>query len=162
MSALKLLLDDFNEVDYNLIAIHSSLEDFRLAYFINQKLPIVLSKSKKNVEVISKYGEVAFIQFIFNDVTKDINWHLIQNKTEIVKFNKSTDQNLFLNNEMATVQKVFLLSEYKKVDYLLKIDAILNPEEIDLIVKKINTISNITTVYAINPNDIKSKNNLIF
>jgi hypothetical protein len=37
-------LGDFDEVDYYLIAIHTSLEDYRLAYFINQQLPINLSK----------------------------------------------------------------------------------------------------------------------
>jgi hypothetical protein len=46
MATHKLDLGDFDEVDYYLIAIHTSLEDYRLAYFINQKLPINLSKSK--------------------------------------------------------------------------------------------------------------------
>jgi hypothetical protein len=36
MAIHKLDLGDFDEIDYNLIAIHTSLEDFRLAYFINQ------------------------------------------------------------------------------------------------------------------------------
>jgi hypothetical protein len=37
-------LGEFDAIDYHLIAIHTSLEDYRLAYFINQKLPINLSK----------------------------------------------------------------------------------------------------------------------
>jgi hypothetical protein len=45
MATHKLDLGDFDEVDYYLIAIHTSLEDYRLAYFINQ-LPINLSKSR--------------------------------------------------------------------------------------------------------------------
>jgi hypothetical protein len=35
MAIHKLDLGEF-EVDYNLIAIHTSIEDYRLAYFINQ------------------------------------------------------------------------------------------------------------------------------
>jgi hypothetical protein len=38
MAIYKLALDDFEEADYQLIALHTTLEDYRLAYFINQKL----------------------------------------------------------------------------------------------------------------------------
>jgi len=162
MAALKLNFDDFDEVDYDLIAIHTSLEDYRLAYMINQQLPIILSKNKKNVEVISKFGEVLFSQFSFFDDTKEISWHLVQNKNEIVNFKKSTDRNLFFNKEIETVLKVFLLPEYKKVDYFLKIENDQNTVNIEFILKKLNTITNISTVYIVNPNTIKSKNNLIF
>jgi hypothetical protein len=162
MAALKLNFDDFDEVDYDLIAIHTSLEDYRLAYMINQQLPIVLSKNKKNVEVISKFGEIFFSQFSFFDDAKEISWHLVQNKNEIVNFKKNTDQNLFFNKDLETVSKVFLLSEHKKVDYFLKIENDQNPVNIEFILKKLNTITNISTVYIVNPNTIKSKNNLIF
>ncbi|MPT36827.1 MAG: IPExxxVDY family protein, partial [Flavobacterium sp.] len=36
MAIHKLLINDFISEDYELIAIHSTLEDYRLAYFINQ------------------------------------------------------------------------------------------------------------------------------
>ena len=72
MAVLKLHLDEFDEVDYELIAIHSSIEDFRLAYFINQKLPIVLSKSKDEVGVMVKEGEAFFSKFTFDDHKNDI------------------------------------------------------------------------------------------
>jgi hypothetical protein len=39
-------LGEFDAIDYHLIAIHTSLEDYRLAYFINQ-VPINLSKSNE-------------------------------------------------------------------------------------------------------------------
>ena len=39
MAIHKLDLGEFDEIDYYLIAIHTSLEDYRLAFFINQKLP---------------------------------------------------------------------------------------------------------------------------
>ena len=41
MAIHKLHIDEFDEVDYELIAIHTSLEDYRLAYFLNKKLPIL-------------------------------------------------------------------------------------------------------------------------
>jgi hypothetical protein len=45
MATHKLELGDFDDIDYYLIAIHTSLEDYRIAYF-NQRLPINLSKSE--------------------------------------------------------------------------------------------------------------------
>ena len=51
MAIHKLDLGEFDEIDYYLIAIHTSLEDYRLAYFINQKLPVNLSKSENEIQI---------------------------------------------------------------------------------------------------------------
>jgi hypothetical protein len=58
---------EFDKVDYNLIAIHTSIEDYRLAYFINQKLPINLSKSNEEVQIKIKGGETTFSRFDYYD-----------------------------------------------------------------------------------------------
>jgi hypothetical protein len=162
MAVLKLHLDEFDEVDYELIAIHSSVEDFRLAYFINQKLPIVLSKSKDEVGVMVKEGEAFFSKFTFDDYKNDILWSLIQNKNDIILQHKSTGQNLFLNTNMETLRKVHLISDLKKVDYFLKIENNNNTFQLEEIVNKLNKIERISAVYAVVPEKIKSKNNLIF
>ena len=162
MAVLKLHLDEFDEVDYELIAIHSSIEDFRLAYFINQKLPIVLSKSKDEVGVMVKEGEAFFSNFTFVDHKNDILWSLIQNKNDIILHQKSTGQNLFLNTNMETLRKVHLISDLKKVDYFLKIENNNNTFQLEEIVNKLNKIERISAVYAVVPEKIKSKNNLIF
>ena len=51
MAIHKLDLGEFDEIDYYLIAIHTSLEDYRLAYFINQMLPINLSKNENEIQI---------------------------------------------------------------------------------------------------------------
>lgn len=162
MAVLKLHLDEFDEVDYELIAIHSSVEDFRLAYFINQMLPIVLSKSKDEVGVMVKEGEAFFSKFTFDDNKNDILWSLIQNKNDIIIQQKSTSQNLFLNTSIETLRKVHLISDLKKVDYFLKIENNNNTFLLEEIVTKLNKIERISAVYAVVPEKIKSKNNLIF
>ena len=162
MAVLKLHLDEFDAVDYDLIAIHSTLEDFRLAYFLNQKLPIVLAKSKEEIIVTTNQGEAFFSKYDFEDFNNDISWSLIQNKNEIVVHKKSTGQNLFLNTNVEIATKVFLLSELKKVDYFLKIDNNIETFVIEEIIKNIKTIDRISTVYIVIPEKIKSKNNLIF
>jgi len=65
MAIHKLHIDEFDEVDYDLIAIHTSLEDYRLAYFLNQKLPILLSKSKNEIQINIKEGVTFFSRYIF-------------------------------------------------------------------------------------------------
>ena len=162
MAIHKLDLGEFDETDYNLIAIHTSLEDYRLAYFINQKLPVILSKSKDDIQITIKEGETNFSRFYFNDDEKDISWNLIQNKNEVIHFKKGNSQNLFSNVTMEVSTKVFLLPEFKKVDYFLKIEnniETINASKIQLL---LNTIKSISAVYMIDENKIKSKNNLIF
>ena len=162
MAVHKLYLDEFDEIDYDLIAIHSVLEDYRLAYFLNQKLPIVLSKSNEEIGVTIKEGEAFFLKFSYDDPINDILWSLIPNKNEIVVKKKSTGQNLFLNTAVEIATKVYLIPELKKVDYFLKIENNKGVIEAEQIIKAINTIDRIAAVYAVIPEKIKSKNNLIF
>ncbi len=46
MAIHKILIDDLLSSDYELIAIHSNLEDYRLAYLINKVLEIKLTKEQ--------------------------------------------------------------------------------------------------------------------
>lgn len=162
MAIHKLDLGEFDEIDYYLIAIHTSLEDYRLAFFINQKLPINLSKSENEIQINIKEGETNFSRFYYNDIESTITWNLIQNKNEVVQYKKGNTQNLFSDVTMEVATKVFLLPEFKKVDYFLKIennDDAMNVSKIQLL---LNTINSISTVYVVDTNQIKSKNNLIF
>ncbi len=162
MAVLKLHLDEFDEVDYDLIAIHSSLEDYRLAYLINQKLSIILSKSIDEIGVTVKEGEALFQKFIFDDFSNDILWSLVSNKNEVIVSKKSTGQNLFLNTNVEIATKVYLLPELNKVDYFLKIENNKENINIDSVVREIKSINRISTVYTVIPEKIRSKNNLIF
>ncbi|HEX8575404.1 MAG TPA: IPExxxVDY family protein [Flavobacterium sp.] len=162
MAVFKLHLDEFDEVDYELIAIHSSIEDYRMAYFLNQNLPIILSKSKQYISVNSKEGEVFFSKFTFDDLKNDLQWSLLQNKNEIITSKSIPNPNLFSNIIIEVETNVFLIPELKKVDYFLKIENTNANFDLHTILKKIHTITKITTAYAVDPEKIKSKNNLIF
>ncbi len=122
MAVHKLDLGEFDEIDYHLIAIHTSLEDYRLAYFINQKLPINLGKSKNEIQINIKEGETKFSRFYYHDVENEISWDLIQNTSEIVQQKNDNSQGLFSNINIEVSTKVYLLPELKKVDYFLKIE----------------------------------------
>lgn len=160
MAIHKLNIDEFDEVDYELIAIHTSLEDYRLAYFLNQKLPILLGKSKSEIQINIKEGVTSFSRFIYENNTTDSCWSLIQNKNEVTTLKSDNNQNLFANSSYEVATKAYLLPEFKKVDYFLKVEN--SDNEIEIIIAKINTIARISTVYSVDTNKIKSKNNLIF
>lgn len=160
MAIHKLHIDEFDEVDYELIAIHTSLEDYRLAYFLNQKLPILLSKSDNEIQINIKEGVTFFSRFIYENNNTDSCWSLVQNKNEVTTLTTNNNQNLFGESSFEVATIAFLLPELKKVDYFLKIEN--SDAEMDKIVSTMNTISQIATVYSVDSNSIKSKNNLIF
>ncbi len=162
MATIKLQIDDFEETDYDIIALNTSLEDYRLAYFINQKLFINLSKSKNDVFIQIKNDESYFTHFIFEDEENDICWSLVQNKSQIAISQNSISNDLFSESYNNIESTIYLLPEYKKVDFLLKIDNSCNDEYINEIISKLNEIDKITLVYRLDKDKIKTKNNLIF
>ncbi|HEX8270418.1 MAG TPA: IPExxxVDY family protein [Flavobacterium sp.] len=160
MAVYKLHLDEFDEVDYQLIAIHTSLEDYRLAYYLNQNLPILLSKSRDEIQISIKEGATSFSRFVYENAEDNSNWNLIQNKNEVLLRQNDTAGGLFFETTYDVATKVYLLPEFKKVDYFLKVENHQLPFE--QITENINTIPRISTVYRVDIAKIKSKNNLIF
>jgi len=131
-----------------------------LAYFLNQKLPILLSKSKNEIQINIKEGVTFFSRFIYENSDTDSCWSLVQNKNEVTALISNNNQNLFGETSFEVATKAFLLPELKKVDYFLKIEN--STCEIDTVIAMTNTIPQIATVYSVDSNSIKSKNNLIF
>ncbi|MES2813156.1 MAG: IPExxxVDY family protein [Bacteroidota bacterium] len=159
MAIHKLQLEDFDQIDYELIAIHTTLEDYRLAFKINQQLGILLSKNSNEIPIEVSKQNTSFSRFTFEDEDKMMTWDLIQNKQEIELSVQTKSASLF-EDKMIAIQ-VNLISELKKVDYLLKIEHE-NQIKIKDLISKINKIDAISTVYEVDANEIKSKNNLIF
>ncbi len=162
MALHKLYIEEFEEDDFHVIAIHTSLEDYRLAYCINRDLEICLSKNVTDIQLQVKEGKTSFVRFTFEDEKKLINWNLVQNKNDVLGTENTTSQDLFSNSKNSFSSSAYLLPEYKKVDFFLKIENAENEINIAQIVSKINTIDSITMVYNVDKNKIKSKNNLIF
>jgi hypothetical protein len=157
MAIHKIQINDFISEDYELIAIHSSLEDYKLAYAINSVLDTRLIKNESNIEIVIPEGKSAFGNYIFDDEKSDVQWSLIANKTTISTAKKKATQ-LFDEVDIT----VFLLPEYKKADYLLKIENIDYEFDEETLIEKMLSIKNVTTAYTIETTNLKSKNNLIF
>ena len=157
MAIHKIQIYDFISDDYELIAIHSSLEDYKLAYCLNKELGLQLQKNDNYIEIAIPEGKSAFENFAFDDEKNDVIWTLIENKTTIINSNKQTSS-LFEQVDIT----VFLLPEYKKADYLIKIENIDYGFDADEIIDTILKIKNVTTAYSVDTTNLKSKNNLIF
>ncbi len=162
MATLKLLIDEVEELDFQVLAIHTSLEDFRLAYFLNQKLQLNLSKNPEEIKIRNKEAHTFFSRFTFEDVKNDVLWNLIENENEITLKQTNANQGLFTESKNAFVTKDFLLPEFKKVNFLLKIDSGNEHFNTTQILTQVKSIRWVSTAYFINPDGLKSKNNLIF
>lgn len=150
------LLDQDFEDDYLLIGIHSTEEDYRLAYLLNKHLNIQLTRYKENLDF--KGEEAEFPLFEYLDKQNYINYYLINNKCSKL----AQDQNnigLFGGNYQTYD---YLIPEKKKIDFFVKIEGCNKPNFARTLVDQLNSINQIITSFTIDTNLLKSKNNLIF
>ncbi len=162
MAVHKIYIEDFEEDDYHIIAIHTSLEDYRLAYFLNRDIEIQLHKSELDIQSKVKEGQTSFARFTYKDIEKVITWDLVQNKNVVLGTENNITIDLFSNSKNSFSSLAYLLPEYKKVDFFLKIENAANEIDLTEVVSKISAVDGITLVYTVDKDKIKSKNNLIF
>ena len=157
MNNHKLNLNQFPE-NYHLIAIHSDLDEFRLAFFLNKELNIGLKR--KNNDIYFSEQNANYSSYEFLDETKYLKWIFFSNKSLVSE--KSPDQDLSLFGKGSTaLNEINLLSQQKSVDYFLIIENIANKTYIDKVLKKISEISGVITSF-LSENKLENKENLIF
>ena len=160
MAKHKLILEDvFEDVSFTLFAIHCSLEDYRLAYLLNKELGIGLSKNDEDLD----YDTISASYSIFEweDIDHQTTWNLVSNVCRKESETTSNEGSLF-GGENIALKTHNLISEFKTVDYFLKIssEGWLSHEK--TILNSIQKIPQIVTVYTVDATQLKSKNNLIF
>ncbi|MFV0539987.1 MAG: IPExxxVDY family protein [Aestuariibaculum sp.] len=161
MAVHKLKLDDFmDESPYSLIAIYCAVEDYRLAYLLNKYLRIKLSRKITNSTL--KDTDPLFSVFEWKDTKTLTTWNLVSNtcKTELLQENKDI-QSLFSAQEKI-ITTHYLIPEYKKANYLLKINDDYSLEKEKNISKNIAKVPYVVTTFTIDTAQLKSKDNLIF
>ena len=163
MAIRKLILDDFFEDEqFTLIGIHCNVEDYRLAYLLNQALEISLARKEKDID--NNNRETNYSIFEWEDQTQLNTWNLVSNNCKVESnqiASTATLDSLFSASQIAT-RAYHLIPEFKKVNYLLKIDSVLNANKEKIILSKIQAIQQVATAYNIEANQLKSKDNLIF
>lgn len=160
MAANKLMLDDvFENVSFSLIAIHCAIEDYRLAFLLNNILNISLIRKQEDLDFDEGFTKYAV--FECEDLKKLITWNLIANICKIEVDSKMTPQTLFSEN-YKVVRHYNLIPEHKKVNYFLKISQEFSKYKEKHIINNILKIPQVVLAYTINSNVLKSKDNLIF
>ena len=155
MAIHKLDLNDFQDADYSLYAIHADLEDYRLAHAINLRLKTRL-KRLKDLD-FSNSKNLFFSLFEWENSALKSQWNLIKNSCQIEL--ESTGQGLFSNREEKNYQTIRLLKEHAAVDYFLKISGSCSFEKRTL--EALSEIPHISLAYAVKVNALKSKEYLI-
>ena len=89
-------------------------------------------------------------------------WDLVENKKVVETNEIEANIDLFSNTKSSFSTTTYLLPEYKKVDYIVKIGNAENEIDLDQVISQISKIEAIKLVYSIAKDNIKSKNNLIF
>lgn len=151
MKTKKIILDmDPQDIDdFAIVAIHSNLEAYLIAYRLNQKLGCLLHNLSKN-SINDVYTRFKYISKIEND-----NWELISNhhKNE-EKFSK---KNLLFS--VNKTNKKSLIPTLDFVDFFFKIP---KSKVIRDWVIKIRTIDGIQMAYEIDKKVLLNLENLIF
>ena len=155
MGIHKLALDDFQDVDYQLLAIHSDLEDYRLAHAVNLYLKTRLRRKKLDID-FNDQQEGVFPLFEWKDSSMETMWNLIKNNSQIES--KVLGEGLFSNENQKNIKTVSFLEEHSSAGYLLKISGGRKESEILL---NLNKIPQIKMVYEINVRELKTKEHLI-
>lgn len=138
MAKHKLLFED--EFDFELIGICSSHSDYRLCWAINQSLGISLSKEQDYSILEKKDREHLHSFYSFFDEEEHIEYYLIKNVSNNYKR---------------------LVPEKDQVDYFMVIKNNL-VRDIGLMVNRLKENESVLTAFVFEPNELKSKANLIF
>ncbi len=162
MAIQKLVLDTLEDDDYELIAIHSSIAPYRLAFLLNKNLKLNLSRKEEDINF--EYNDItaSFPLYQYHDHFQYHTYSLLGNKfsTKIVP-KKTVPDGLFVNTENIYTIK-HLIPELKKVDYFLKIETEASHFSSKIVLTQMLSISQIITAYSVEYAALKSKNNLIF
>lgn len=134
---LKLEID----LDFVLIAVTTSLKDYRACYLINKYLNFDFAKDKDlEVDLLQGDGPAYFSFYHYRPGEGETDFYFIANKGS----------------------GGYLVPEMRKADYFLMIKNHIGNDEPDQLISTINKIPEIVAAVKIDPKKIKSRENLLF
>jgi hypothetical protein len=160
MQVHSLEIDDFEDSNFTLISIYTSLSDYKLAYLLNRDLNISFKKSKDSLVVEDGLQKACFSVYNYVDESKDMDWYLIENKYHGVS-NVPIENGLFGTINETVNRTSYLIPEKKKTDFLVKIEGDYDVYLIHEAIQKINKMEQVMTSYEIDITTLKSKDFLI-
>jgi hypothetical protein len=129
------------DLDFVLIAITSSLKDYRLCYMINKDLNFSFVRNNDlELDALNGQPKSFFSFFKYGWESSETEFYFIGNK--------GSDG--------------YLIPEMNKTDYLMMIKNYIDEADLDDIILKLNRIPEIVAAVKVDPKKIKSRENLLF
>ncbi len=162
MVQLKLDIEDGWEDNFLLMAIHSSEEEFKLAYLLNRHLGTRFTRRREDLDFTKGEWVASFPIYDFEDGKNYDTYHLVANKCRFTVPTIENSIDLFGSSDFAESQVQHLFPEFRKVDYFMKIYSDFESISLPTLIRKIGQIKEVISVYEVDLSEIKNKNNLIF
>jgi len=129
------------DLDFVLIAITSSLKDYRLCFLINRELKFNFTKTDDlYLDPLHGNCPAYFSIYQYSIEDQDTDLFFIANKGS----------------------EGYLIPEMNKTDYLLMIKNYYDNDELETLVAGLNKIPEIVAAVKVDPKKIKSRENLLF
>jgi hypothetical protein len=135
----KMVLTIEEDYDFSLIGISCHTKDYRLCWELNKALDTDLIRTT-DFEISKKSETISFSFYEYIDEANYLEYFLISNRAK----------------------NGFLIPEQKKVDFFLMVRGNISESLTKEIIGKINSLSLVLTSFNIDPNQLKSKQNLLF
>ena len=87
MAHHRLILDDFYKEEYTIVAIHSSVEAYKMAFYLNKYLQLRLKRRRTDLEFSNDGLEVQFPLFEFENNATYTVYNLVANKCRTLMAN---------------------------------------------------------------------------
>ena len=146
------ILDEIDENEFSLIAIHSSCEAYFMAFLLNLKCNCRFVRSIKRKGVAQK--DFPFEDYEWIDLVNGIEISLFSNRILIFKNEIQKGISLF---DVPETKELYLVQDLKEVDYIVKIDSGI---EANMMIKKIESIDQISYLYLIDQSRLSIDPNL--
>ncbi len=129
------------DLDFVLIAITTSLRDYRICHYINKRLNFDFTKSADlELDLLNAGGPVYFSFYEYHWEASETDFYFIANK--------GSDG--------------YLVPEMRKADYFILIKNYITDIELEKMLADLNKIQEIVAAVKIDPKKIKSRENLLF
>src|SRR5699024_715953 len=145
MEQLWLELEEELYQSFSVIAIHTSMRPSRLAYALNSHLGIQLKRTKEDVDLKKDNIDFYFPLFEFRNENLHHEYNLVGNRNIQVGKQGGTIHYEELDTDLR--KTVYLLPEFKKVDYFLKVDFDDNCLSLEATLRAINAIRGVQSAY---------------
>ena len=127
--------------DFDMIGICSHHNDYRLAWGINDKMNLCLTKSAEDYIITNRKGEILSIHSMYEYIDEEnrLEYYLVRNKNSgkyLIPEKSGIDFFLFLNNNL-----VF---------------------EVDEVIGKLRSVTSVLGVYSFDPEELPSAETLVF